>query len=121
MNALDQLKQFTVVVADTSDFNVMHRYAPRDATTNPSLVLKAAQKPEYEELLARCLHEHSREDDSALCDRLLVCFGQEILEVVPGRVSTEVDARLSFDTQASIERARRIVGFYEEAGVSRER
>lgn len=121
MNALEQLKQFTVVVADTSDFNVMRQYAPRDATTNPSLVLKAAQKPEYEALLARCLREHSREDEQALCDRLLVCFGQEILKVVPGRVSTEVDARLSFDTQASMERARRIIAFYEEAGIQRER
>lgn len=121
MNALEQLKQFTVVVADTSDFNVMRQYAPRDATTNPSLVLKAAQKPEYAELLAQCLREHGREDEQALCDRLLVRFGQEILKVVPGRVSTEVDARLSFDMQASIERARRIVSFYEEAGIARER
>src|SRR5690606_5000776 len=73
------------------------------------------------ELLAQCLREHAREDEQALCDRLLVCFGQEILKVVPGRVSTEVDARLSFDTQASIERARRIVSFYEEGGIARER
>lgn len=121
MNALEQLKQFTVVVADTSDFNVIRQYTPRDATTNPSLVLKAAHKPEYAKLLAECVAAHGREDETALADRLLVRFGQEILQVVPGRVSTEVDARLSFDTQASIERARRIVSFYEEAGVARER
>ncbi|HLT27381.1 MAG TPA: transaldolase [Zeimonas sp.] len=121
MNALEQLKQYTVVVADTSDVNAIRQYAPRDATTNPSLVLKAAQKPDYEQLLAECVHAHGREDDSTLADRLLVRFGQEILKVVPGRVSTEVDARLSFDTEASIERARRIVSFYEEAGVARER
>ncbi len=121
MNALEQLKQFTVVVADTSDFRTIHQYGARDATTNPSLVLKAAQKDEYAQLLKQCVADHAKEDTQSLADRLLVRFGQEILKVVPGRVSTETDARLSFDTQASIARARRIVSFYEEAGISRER
>lgn len=121
MNALEGLRRFTTVVADTSDFNVMQRHAPRDATTNPSLVWKAAQKPEYAQLLARCVAAHGGGDEEQLCDRLLVCFGEEILKIVPGRVSTEIDARLSFDTTASIERARRIISYYEEAGIARER
>jgi len=121
MNALEQLKQFTVVVADTSDFRTIQQYGARDATTNPSLVLKAAQKDEYAQLLRQCVADHAKEDTQSLADRLLVRFGQEILKVVPGRVSTETDARLSFDTQASIARAQRIVSFYEEAGISRER
>ena len=121
MNALEQLKQYTVVVADTSDFRTIQQYGARDATTNPSLVLKAAQKSEYEQLLRQCVADHAKEDTQSLADRLLVRFGQEILKVVPGRVSTETDARLSFDTQASIARARRIVSYYEEAGISRER
>ncbi|RIK96851.1 MAG: transaldolase [Burkholderiales bacterium] len=121
MNALEQLKQFTVVVADTSDFRTIQQYGARDATTNPSLVLKAAQKDEYAQLLRQCVTDHAREDTQSLADRLLVRFGQEILKVVPGRVSTETDARLSFDTQASIARAQRIVAFYEESGISRER
>mgnify|MGYP001108662078 FL=1 len=121
MNALEQLKQFTVVVADTSDFRTIQQYGARDATTNPSLVLKAAHKDEYAQLLRQCVADHAKEDTQSLADRLLVRFGQEILKVVPGRVSTETDARLSFDTQASITRAQRIVSFYEEAGVSRER
>ncbi|MCD6672003.1 MAG: transaldolase [Burkholderiaceae bacterium] len=121
MNALEQLKQFTVVVADTSDFRTIQQYGARDATTNPSLVLKAAHKDEYAQLLRQCVADHAKEDTQSLADRLLVRFGQEILKVVPGRVSTETDARLSFDTQASIVRAQRIVSFYEEAGISRER
>ncbi len=121
MNALEQLKQFTVVVADTSDFRTIRQYGARDATTNPSLVLKAAQKDDYAQLLEQCVADHAKEDVQSLADRLLVRFGQEILKVVPGRVSTEVDARLSFDTQASVARARRIVAFYEEAGISRDR
>lgn len=121
MNALEQLKQFTVVVADTSDFRLIRQYGARDATTNPSLVLKAAQKEEYAQLLSQCVVDHAGEDAQSLSDRLLVRFGQEILKVVPGRVSTEVDARLSFDLQASVARARRIVSYYEEAGIARER
>ncbi len=121
MNALEQLRQFTVVVADTGDFRAIRQWSPRDATTNPSLVLKAVQKADYAPLLAQCAHEHAGDDPQTLSDRLLVRFGQEILKVVPGRVSTEVDARLSFDTEASIARARRIVSLYEEAGIGRER
>ncbi|MCL4774254.1 MAG: transaldolase [Burkholderiaceae bacterium] len=121
MNALDQLKRFTTVVADTGDFNAMRAYAPRDATTNPTLILKAAQKPEYRALLAQTVAAHPEETAAGVCDRLLVRFGQEILSIVPGRVSTEVDARLSFDGEATLARARRIVGLYEEAGIGRER
>ncbi len=121
MNALDQLKRFTTVVADTGDFNAMRAYAPRDATTNPTLILKAAQKPEYRALLAQTVAAHPDETAAGVCDRLLVRFGQEILSIVPGRVSTEVDARLSFDGEATLARARRIVGLYDEAGIGRER
>ena len=121
MNALEQLRQFTTVVADTGDFNTMRAYAPRDATTNPTLILKAVQKPEYGALLAQTVAAHPGEPVADLCDRLLVRFGREILSIVPGRVSTEVDARLSFDVDATIAKARRLVGLYEEAGVGRER
>ncbi len=121
MNALEQLKRFTTVVADTGDFNAMHAYAPRDATTNPTLILKAVQAPAYAELLTQTVARHQGESVADLCDRLLVRFGAEILSIVPGRVSTEVDARLSFDVEGSIAKARRLVGLYEEAGISRER
>jgi transaldolase len=121
MNALEHLRQFTTVVADTGDFNTMRAYAPRDATTNPTLILKAVQKPEYGALLAQTVAAHPGESVADLCDRLLVRFGREILSIVPGRVSTEVDARLSFDVDATIAKARRLVGLYEEAGVGRER
>lgn len=121
MNALDQLKRFTTVVADSGDFNTMRAYAPRDATTNPTLILKAVQKPEYGALLAQTVAAHPGESTPDLCDRLLVRFGQQILSIVPGRVSTEVDARLSFDVDATIARARRLVGLYEAAGIGRER
>jgi len=121
MNALERLKQWTTVVADTGDFNAMHAYAPRDATTNPSLILKAVQKPEYRSLVEQTVARHRGEAVDALCDRLLVRFGREILAIVPGRVSTEVDARLSFDTEATIAKAHALIGLYEEAGVPRER
>ncbi|MBN9428715.1 MAG: transaldolase [Burkholderiales bacterium] len=121
MNALEQLKRFTTVVADTGDFNAMRAYAPRDATTNPTLILKAVQAPAYAELLTQTVARHQGESVADLCDRLLVRFGAEILSIVPGRVSTEVDARLSFDVEGSIAKARRLVGLYEEAGISRER
>lgn len=121
MNALDQLKRFTTVVADSGDFNTMRAYAPRDATTNPTLILKAVQKPEYGALLAQTVSAHPGESTPDLCDRLLVRFGQQILSIVPGRVSTEVDARLSFDTEGTIDKARALIALYEAAGVPRER
>jgi len=118
---LDQLKAFTTVVADTGDFLQLARFTPQDATTNPSLILKAVQKAEYAPLLADVVAAHRGESLPELVDRVLVRFGQEILKVVPGRVSTEVDARLSFDTAATIARARHIMGLYEAAGVARNR
>jgi len=121
MNALEQLKSMTTVVADTGDFNAMRVYAPRDATTNPTLILKAAQKPEYRPLVQETVAAAGGEPAQGVCDRLLVRFGREILSIIPGRVSTEVDARLSFDAEGSIARAHRIIGLYEDAGVSRER
>ncbi|MDX1669353.1 MAG: transaldolase family protein, partial [Limnobacter sp.] len=116
-NTLEALKKVTKVVADTGDFQTMAKFLPRDATTNPSLILKAVQKPEYQPLLEKVKKEAGFEDLSLQTDRLLVAFGKEILNIIPGRVSTEVDARLSFDTQATIERARRIVGLYRAEGV----
>ena len=121
MNALDRLKTLTTVVADTGDFNTMKAYAPRDATTNPTLILKAVGKPEYRVLLDETVAQHRGEPLEALVDRLLVRFGREILAIVPGRVSTEVDARLSFDAEATMARARRIVALYEAAGIGRDR
>jgi transaldolase len=118
---LDQLKAYTTVVADTGDFLQLARFTPQDATTNPSLILKAVQKAEYAPLLADVVAAHRGESLPELVDRVLVRFGQEILKVVPGRVSTEVDARLSFDTAATIARARHIMGLYEAAGVARNR
>lgn len=118
---LDQLKAHTVVVADTGDFKQLAQFAPRDATTNPSLILKAVQKPEYAPLLAEVVKAHAGDALDSIVDKVLVRFGLEILKVVPGRVSTEVDARLSFDTAATVARARRIMGLYEAAGVSRDR
>ncbi len=121
MNQLDQLKQFTTVVADTGNFNQMAVFAPRDATTNPSLILKAVQQPDYAPLLARTAGAHRGATLDEIVDRTLVRFGLEILKVVPGRVSTEVDARLSFDASATLARARRLIGLYEAEGVARER
>ncbi len=121
MNQLDQLKQHTVVVADTGNFRQLAQYAPRDATTNPSLILKAVQQPEYAPLLAEAVAQHRGAALEAVVDQVLVRFGLEILKVVPGRVSTEVDARLSFDRAATLERARRLIGLYERAGIGRER
>lgn len=118
---LEQLKTFTTVVADTGDFKQLAQFTPQDATTNPSLILKAVQKPEYAPLLADVVAAHKGKALDHIVDQVLVRFGLEILKVVPGRVSTEVDARLSFDTQATIERARRLIGLYEAAGVSRSR
>ena len=121
MNQLDQLKQFTTVVADTGDFNQLAQYAPRDATTNPSLLLKAVQKPDYAPLLKQTVAAHKGEPNDAIADELLVRFGLEILKIVPGRVSTEIDARLAFDCAASVARAHGIIANYEAAGIARER
>ena len=122
MNQLDQLKQFTTVVADTGDFVSMKQFAPRDATTNPSLILKAATVPANAALLDKALKDAgSGADLGRVIDQLLVLFGLEILKIVPGRVSTEVDARLSFDRDGSIAKARDIIGLYEKAGIPRER
>ena len=122
MNALEQLKQFTTVVADTGDFQLMKQYTPQDATTNPSLILKAVQKPEYRPLLEQATRDHhGNAGMDAVMDQLLIAFGCEILAIVPGRVSTEVDARLSFDTQATVDKARHLIGLYEQRGVAHER
>lgn len=119
---LDQLKQMTVVVADTGDFASMRQYAPRDATTNPSLILKAAAMPGYAALVDQAIADAGPAATTAqIIDRLLVSFGLEILKIVPGRVSTEVDARLSFDRDGSIAKAREIIALYEQAGIPRER
>jgi transaldolase len=117
MNQLDALKQFTTVVADTGDFLQIAQFKPRDATTNPSLILKAVQKPDYAPLLAQTLARFGERDLGEVMDRLLVRFGCEILTHIPGRVSTEVDARLSFDTAATVVRAQRIIELYQAEGV----
>jgi len=124
---LDLLKQFTKVVADTGDFESMRQFHPLDATTNPSLICQAAQKPEYRYILDKVLADRknsgltgaARVEDAI--DRVLVAFGLEILKIVPGRVSTETDARLSFDVPGTIAKARHLIGHYEAAGIPRER
>src|SRR6516162_3588296 len=127
MNLLESLKRFTTVVADTGDFEAIAEYQPQDATTNPSLLFQAAQKPAYEHLVDDALHFaiHCPGDRAArteaFMDKLLVNFGTEILKIIPGRVSNEVDARLSFDTEASLAKARKLIAMYEKAGISRER
>ncbi|MEM5329064.1 transaldolase [Paraburkholderia sp. JHI2823] len=119
--ALDQLKQYTTVVADTGDFQQFVQYKPQDATTNPSLILKAVQKAEYRPLLEKTVRDHASEPLESIIDHLLIAFGTEILKIIPGRVSTEVDARLSFDTKRSIEKAHHIIDLYKQAGIARER
>jgi transaldolase len=121
MTQLDQLKKHTVVVADTGDFEAMKAYKPQDATTNPSLILQAASKPEYKAIFDQAVADGKAGGVDAVMDKLVVAFGLEILKIVPGRVSTEVDARLSFDTEANLTKARQIIGMYEKAGISRER
>ncbi|HEX9046029.1 MAG TPA: transaldolase [Verrucomicrobiae bacterium] len=126
MNQLDQLKQFTVVVADTGDFGTLKQYAPRDATTNPSLILKAAQMPDYAFLLDKAIADNRKKfgGDELLhrvIDEMIVLFGIEILKVVPGRVSTETDANLSFDTAALVAKAHHFRELYEAHGISHER
>jgi len=127
LTQLDQLKQFTKVVADTGDFESMREFKPQDATTNPSLIYAATQKPEYEYLLDKVLQDRknsglagaARIED--IIDHLLVAYGREILTIVPGRVSTETDARLSFDVAGSIAKARHLIDLYEKSGTSRDR
>ncbi len=121
MNQLEQLKQFTTVVADTGDFQSIKAYTPRDATTNPSLILKAVQKPEYRPLLEQAVRDNPSLSTSEVIDRLLVAFGIEILKLVPGRVSTEIDARHSFDTDANVSKGRELIALYEAAGYGRDR
>lgn len=126
MNQLDQLKKFTVVVADTGDFQTLKQYEPTDSTTNPTLILKASQEEHYAELLTEAIafgkKESSKKDaiDKALT-KVFVNFGLEILKIVPGRVSTEVDARLSFDVKGSISKAKEIIALYEKVGIDRKR
>jgi transaldolase len=127
MNLLESLKRYTTIVADTGDFESIVEYRPQDGTTNPSLLFQAAQKPQYEHLVQDALHHAidfpgDRADRTeAFLDELLINFGCEILQLVPGRVSTEVDARLSFDTEGTLAKARKLIGMYEEAGIGRER
>lgn len=121
MNTLDQLKQHTTVVADTGDFQSIAQFLPQDATTNPSLILKAVQKPEYQPLFASTVKAHRGESVGEIMNHVLVAFGIEILKLIPGRVSTEVDARLSFDTAATVEKAQKVIALFETQGISRER
>ena len=127
INALEQLKKFTTVVADTGDFASMKAYAPQDATTNPTLIEKAVEMPAYQGLLEKAVADGkggvgSKEVRArAIIDQLLTLFGREILQIVPGRVSTEVDARLSFDVQTTVEKARHLIEIYRAAGIDRER
>lgn len=127
MNQLDQLKQFTVVVADTGDFGTLKQYAPRDATTNPSLILKAAQMAEYKYILDKTITDSQKAAPGGdarlhyIMDDLLVAFGLEILKIVPGRVSTETDASMSFDTEALVAKGRKFIEMYQKNGIGRER
>jgi transaldolase len=121
MNQLDQLKQYTTIVADTGDFQSIEAYAPQDATTNPSLILKAVQKDEYRPLLEQAARDYRSHGVAHIIDQLLVAFGRRILDIIPGRVSTETDARLSFDTEGTVAKGRELIALYEAAGVSRER
>ncbi|MBN8709021.1 MAG: transaldolase [Verrucomicrobia bacterium 61-8] len=124
---LDELKKFTTVVADTGDFESIKKYSPQDATTNPTLIFKAVQQAEYKPLLEKAIADNKGSSLSGdalakkIIDDLLIAFGTKILEIVPGRVSTEVDARLSFDVEATVEKARYLIGLYEKAGIARER
>lgn len=126
-NKLDQLKQWTTVVADTGEFEEIKAYHPTDATTNPSLIFAAAGKPEYQFLIEEAIQwgkkeaRSPQEELTAIIDKLFINFGLEILKIVPGRVSTEVDARLSYDVEGSIKKARRLIALYEAAGIDRKR
>jgi len=124
---LDQLKQFTTVVADTGDFEAMTEYKPQDATTNPSLILQASQKAEYRHLVDQAISEHKGSSLSgdalveSIIDRILILFGKAILDIVPGRVSTETDARLSFDVEGTVKKAHTLIDLYEKEGINRDR
>lgn len=129
-NLLDQLAAMTVVVSDTGDLEAIRQFTPRDATTNPSLILAAAQIPAYQDLIDRSLRESRQAIGSEAgadavvseaLDEISVIFGKEILKIVPGRVSTEVDARLSYDTEATVAKAHKLIGLYEQAGIGRDR
>jgi transaldolase len=126
-NQLQSLKQFTTVVADTGNFEEIKKFAPQDATTNPSLILKAVLQPEYRTLLDKAIADNTGSSLSGgalykkIIDDTLILFGREILKIVPGRVSTEVDARLSFDTEGTLEKARYLIGLYEKEGIDRSR
>jgi transaldolase len=121
MNLLDQLKKVTFVVADTGDFERMKNFTPKDATTNPSLILKAAQLPAYRYLIDSIIQKHPNADTNQLIDHLLVAFGVEILNIIPGRVSTEIDAELSYDLESSIAKARQIIDLYKDVGIDKDR
>ena len=127
MNLLDSLKRSTTVVADTGDFESIAEYRPKDATTNPSLIYQAAQKPHYQHLVDEALDFTLRSPgdtasrSAAFMDKLFITFGCEILKIVPGRVSTEVDAGLSFDTEGTVAKARKLIGMYPDGGIERER
>ena len=121
LSQLDQFKKFTKVVADTGDFQSIKEYEPLDATTNPSLIFKAVQKDEYRPLLAQAIKDNPGVKPDEVIDALLILFGLEILKLIPGRVSTEVDARLSFDTEATIAKARKLIALFEKNGIARER
>lgn len=120
MNLLEQLKKVTTVVADSGDVDSIKTLNPTDATTNPSLILQAAKLPQYQHLITDAISKAGSDVDD-VCDQLIVNFGCEILKHIPGRISSEVDARLSFDTQASIEKGRKLIALYEQAGISKER
>src|SRR5256712_3297956 len=127
LNQLDQLKKFTKVVADTGDFATLKEYAPQDATTNPSLILKAAQMPGYKSLVEKAIADNRKSGLSGdaqledIMDHLLILFGAEILKIVPGRVSTETDADLAFDRDALLAKARKFIALYQRHGIGRER
>ena len=121
MSQLEQLRKFTTVVADTGDFLQIKKFSPQDSTTNPSLILKAIKMPEYKEILDQAIMENSNKGIDSIMDRVLVLFGEKILEIIPGRVSTEVDARLSFDTKSTVEKAKSIIADYNKNGITNER
>ncbi len=124
MDQLDALKKVTIVVADTGDFESLKQYSPTDSTTNPSLIYAASQKPQYKHLLDEAVRygkKQSKNQNAHILDKVFVNFGLEILKIVPGRVSTEVDARLSFDIEGSVEKARTLISLYEAAGIDRKR
>ncbi|MCX8565687.1 MAG: transaldolase [Glomeribacter sp. 1016415] len=121
MTTLDALRKYTTVVADTGDFQLLKQYQPHEATTNPSLILKAAQQNQYRPLLVKIVNDHRHQGIDSIMNQLLIAFGTEILVLIPGRVSTEVDARLSFNTAATVAKAQQLIALYEAAGIARER